>query len=37
MVTHPDINRVQQGLTSVNKWERVFPSGDQKSQNETEY
>ena len=28
MVTHPDINRVQQGLTSVNRQESVFPFGD---------
>ena len=28
MVTHPDINRVQQGLTSVNRRESVFPFGD---------
>ena len=27
MVTHPDINAVQQGLTSVNRREAVFPSG----------
>ena len=27
MVTHPDINPSQQGLTSVNKREPVFPSG----------
>ena len=27
MVTHPDINPVQQGLTSVNRREPVFPFG----------
>ena len=27
MVTHPDINPVQQCLTSVNRREQVFPSG----------
>ena len=24
MVSHPDINPIQQGLTSVNRWEPVF-------------
>ena len=29
MVTHPDINPIQQGLTSVNRWEPVLnPIGD---------
>jgi len=28
MVTHPDINPIQQGLTSVIRWELVFPFGD---------
>ena len=28
MVTHPDINPVLKGLTSVNKREPVFPFGD---------
>ena len=28
MVTNPDINPVQQGLTSVNRRELVFPFGD---------
>ena len=27
MVTHPDINPIQQGLTSVNRREPVFPFG----------
>ena len=27
MVTHPDINPIQQGLTSVNRGEPVFPFG----------
>ena len=31
MVTHPDINPVQQGLTSVNGWEPVFPFGDSRT------
>ena len=28
MVTHPDINPTQQGLTSVNRREPEFPFGD---------
>jgi len=28
MVTHPDINPIQQGLTSVNRQELVFPFSD---------
>ena len=31
MVTHPDINPVQQGLTSVNRREPVFPFGDNRT------
>ena len=31
MVTHPDNNPVQQGLTSVNKREPVFPFGDSRT------
>ena len=34
MVTHPDINPVQQGLTSVNKRERGFPFGDSQRKEE---
>ena len=31
MVTHPDINPVQQSLTSVNRREPVFPYGDSRT------
>ena len=31
MVTHPDINPIPQGLTSVNGWEPVFPFGDSRT------
>ena len=31
MVTHPDINPVQQGLTSVNRREPVFSFGDSRT------
>ena len=31
MVTHPDINPVQQGLTSVKRREPVFPLGDSRT------
>ena len=31
MVTHPDINPVQQGLTSVNRQEAVFAFGDSRT------
>ena len=31
MVTYPDINPVQQGLTSVNRREPVFPFGDSRT------
>jgi len=31
MVTHPDINPVQQGLTLVNRREPVFPFGDSRT------
>ena len=33
MVTHPDINPVHQGLTSVNRQEPVFPFGDNRTDN----
>ena len=31
MVTYPDINAIQQGLTSVNRREPVFPFGDSRT------
>ena len=31
MVTHPDINLVQQGLTSVNGRKPLFPFGDSRT------
>ena len=31
MITHPDINPVQQGFTAVNRWEPVFPFGDSRT------
>ena len=31
MVTHPDINPVQQGLISVNRREPVLPFGDSRT------
>ena len=31
MVTHPDINPVQQGLVSVNNGNRCFPFGDSRT------
>ena len=31
MVTHPGINPVQQGLTSLNRREPVFPFGDSRT------
>ena len=35
MVNHPDINPVQQGLTSVNRRQLVFPCGASRSRHGT--